>query len=81
MQSIAAAPSQRPSRSVQGPNRAPAADAMVQQVMQPAMGNREWAELVAPAPIEPAGVDVGHAGGPWLADPIFAAEGFLSGLS
>jgi len=80
-QAHTAAPARRPSQSITSPNRAPAEEAMVATVMQPAIGNREWADLVAPAPVEPAGVDVGHAGAPWLADPMFCADTFLSGLS
>ena len=60
---------------------------VVDQIMQPFMGNTDWAQLVAErAPVEEPsrGTHAGElavaAGEPWLAGDAFATSAFLSGL-
>lgn len=60
---------------------------VVEQIMQPFMGNQDWAQLVTPRVEEPAEdhLPAGVVGaGPdtcWLPDAGYATMAFLSGLS
>jgi hypothetical protein len=65
---------------------------VVEQIMQPFMGNRDWAQLIAPraeAAQDDAAPEHGSfagelactAGDPWLPDAGFGTTAFLSGLS
>ena len=60
---------------------------VVEQIMQPFMGNRDWAQLISPRVAEPpseqplaAGELAVGADECWLPDPAFATMAFLSGM-